>query len=82
MEGGFLFPNGKQNVDWIDHDTLIASREWTPGEVTKSGYAYVVKIADARPAEPARGVPRPAKTDVSAGADRAATARAARPTRC
>jgi len=40
---GFRFPVGKQSVDWVDADTLVAAREWTPGEVTKSGYAYVVK---------------------------------------
>ena len=64
VKGGFFFPNGKQNVSWIDHDTLIASREWTPGEVTKSGYAYVVKIVPrgGAPREVFRGVP----TDVGA----------------
>ena len=62
VEGGFRFPNGKQNVSWIDRDTLIVSREWTPGEVTTSGYPYVVKILK-RGAEP-REVFRGAKTDV------------------
>ena len=62
VEGGFRFPNGKQNVSWIDRDTLIVSREWTPGEVTTSGYPYVVKIVK-RGAEP-REVFRGAKTDV------------------
>jgi prolyl oligopeptidase len=65
VEGGFHFPNGKQNISWIDRDTLIASREWTPGEVTTSGYAYVVKIVK-RGAEP-REVFRGAKTDVQDG---------------
>jgi prolyl oligopeptidase len=65
VKGGFFFPNGKQNVFWVDRDTLIASREWTPGEVTKSGYGYVVKIAarGGAPREVFRGQP----TDVSAG---------------
>ncbi|MFI4965649.1 MAG: prolyl oligopeptidase family protein [Caulobacterales bacterium] len=62
VDGGFHFPNGKQTVRWIDHDTLIVSREWTPGEVTTSGYPYVVKIVK-RGAEP-REVFRGAKTDV------------------
>jgi prolyl oligopeptidase len=65
VDGGFRFPNGKQNVSWIDHDTLIVSREWTPGEVTTSGYPYVVKIVK-RGAEP-REVFRGAKTDVQDG---------------
>ncbi|HEY3947966.1 prolyl oligopeptidase family serine peptidase [Phenylobacterium sp.] len=66
VEGGFHFPNAKQNAAWIDKDTLIVSRPWTPDEVTRSGYAYVVKIVK-RGAEP-REVFRGAKTDVQAGA--------------
>jgi len=62
VDGGFRFPNGKQNVNWLDHDTLVVSREWTPGEVTKSGYPYVVKIVK-RGGEP-REVFRGEKTDV------------------
>jgi prolyl oligopeptidase len=65
VEGGFHFPNGKQNISWIDHDTLIVAREWTAGEVTTSGYPYVVKIVK-RGAE-AREVFRGAKTDVQDG---------------
>jgi prolyl oligopeptidase len=65
VEGGFHFANAKQNANWIDKDTLIVSRPWTPDEVTKSGYAYVVKIVK-RGAEP-REVFRGAKTDVQAG---------------
>ncbi len=66
VQAGFDFPNGKQNISWVNHDTLIASREWTPGEVTKSGYAYVVKILE-RGGEP-REVFHGEKTDVQAGA--------------
>jgi prolyl oligopeptidase len=62
VEGGFHFANGKQNVGWIDRDSLIISREWTKGDVTTSGYAYIVKIVKrgGEPVEVARGV----KTDV------------------
>jgi prolyl oligopeptidase len=42
--GGFILPTSKQEVDWIDADTLIVSRDWGGGTVTKSGYPYVVKI--------------------------------------
>ena len=66
VEGGFRFPNGKQEVRWIDRDTLIVAREWAPGEVTTSGYPYVVKIVK-RGAEP-REVFRGARTDVQDGA--------------
>ena len=41
--GGFDLPRGKQTADWIDQDTLIVAREWTPGAVTHSGYPYIVK---------------------------------------
>ncbi|MBO9558872.1 MAG: S9 family peptidase [Caulobacter sp.] len=67
--GGFVLPEGKQNVSWLDKDTLLVAREWEPGQVTKSGYAYVVKalkrgqaLADAK--ELFRGTP----DDVSASA--------------
>ncbi|WP_140986719.1 prolyl oligopeptidase family serine peptidase [Asticcacaulis tiandongensis] len=43
VEGGFELPEGKQVVTWKDADTLYVAREWVPGEVTPSGYAYVTK---------------------------------------
>ncbi|GGZ26925.1 prolyl oligopeptidase family serine peptidase [Asticcacaulis endophyticus] len=43
VNGGFDLPEGKQVVVWKDKDTLYVSREWTPGEVTPSGYAYVTR---------------------------------------
>jgi prolyl oligopeptidase len=69
IPGGFVLPEGKQNVGWLDKDTLLVAREWEPGQVTKSGYPYVVKalkrgqaLADAK--ELFRGTP----DDVSASA--------------
>ncbi len=41
--GGFRFAPGKQRVDWLDKDTLLVAREWGPGTMTTSGYAYVLK---------------------------------------
>ena len=41
--GGFHLPKGKQNTAWESKDTLIVAREWKPGELTASGYPYVVK---------------------------------------
>ncbi len=43
VDGGFSLPSGKQDVAWLDADTLLLSREWQPGEMTRSGYAFVVK---------------------------------------
>ncbi|MES2894847.1 MAG: prolyl oligopeptidase family serine peptidase [Pseudomonadota bacterium] len=64
VEGGFRLPEGKQEVDWIDRDSLIASREWIPGEVTSSGYGYVVKIVS-RSGDP-KEIFRGEKSDVAA----------------
>ncbi len=43
VSDGFSLPKGKQNAAWIGEDTLLVSREWNPGEVTESGYPYIVK---------------------------------------
>lgn len=43
VPGGFSLPKGKQNAAWAGEDTLLVSREWNPGEVTESGYPYIVK---------------------------------------
>lgn len=69
IENGFSFPEGKQNITWVDRNTLLVAREWTPGEMTNSGYAYVVKrVTRGQPLERAREVFRGEKTDVSASA--------------
>jgi prolyl oligopeptidase len=43
VKGGFVLPKGKQEVSWQDENTLLVSREWKPGELTSSGYPYIVK---------------------------------------
>ena len=40
---GLVLPRGKQRVAWVGEDTLLVSREWSPGELTASGYPYIVK---------------------------------------
>jgi prolyl oligopeptidase len=40
---GFVLPRGKQRIAWADENTLLVSREWTPGELTSSGYPFIVK---------------------------------------
>ncbi len=40
---GFVLPKGKQGVAWTGLDTLLISREWTSGELTSSGYPFIVK---------------------------------------
>ena len=43
VKGGFDIPEGKQNVSWLDKDTLLIAREWGPGTMTKSSYPFVLK---------------------------------------
>ena len=43
VQGGFLLPRGKQDSVWEDYETLLVTREWVPGELTRSGYPFVVK---------------------------------------
>src|SRR5258708_701955 len=43
VEGGFNLPEAKHNVDSIDKDTLAVATEWTPGDVTQSGYPSILK---------------------------------------
>ncbi|KMS56220.1 peptidase [Novosphingobium barchaimii LL02] len=65
VEGGFHIPRAKQGVTWEDADHLLVATEWTPGEVTTSGYPYVVKrVTRGRPFTEAVEVFRGEKSDV------------------
>jgi prolyl oligopeptidase len=64
VTGGFDLPKGKQRQAWADPDTLLVSREWAPGELTTSGYPFVVKaVKRGEPLAAAREVFRGAATD-------------------
>lgn len=65
VENGFRLAEGKQNADWLDADTLVVDRIWTPGDETPSGYAYIAKTIS-RGGE-AKEIYRGQKTDVGAG---------------
>ena len=43
VPGGFTLPKGKQTAAWSGPDTLLVAREWAAGEMTASGYPFVVK---------------------------------------
>ncbi|MEO5761226.1 MAG: S9 family peptidase, partial [Vicinamibacteria bacterium] len=43
VEGGFNLPRGKHRIEWQDADHLLVASEWTPGDLTPSGYPYIVK---------------------------------------
>jgi prolyl oligopeptidase len=65
VEAGFSLPSGKQDVAWQDADTLLVARQWQPGEVTRSGYAFVVKrIKRGQPLDAAVEVYRGTPDDV------------------
>ncbi len=68
VENGFVLPRSKQNVAWLDKDTLLVSRDWGAGTVTKSGYPFVVKRwKRGQPLSEAQEVYRGRESDVSAG---------------
>ena len=69
VPGGFHLPNSKQDVDWLDADTLILDRDWGPGTMTESGYGFVVKtLKRGQSLEQATEVFRGTPKDVATGA--------------
>jgi prolyl oligopeptidase len=67
VEGGFSLPSGKQDVAWQDADTLLLAREWKTGEMTRSGYPFVVKrLKRGQPLNSAVEVYRGSADDVGA----------------
>jgi prolyl oligopeptidase len=70
VKGGFALSKGKQQASWEDANTLLVSREWKPGQLTKSGYSYVVKrLKRGHPLSSAVELFRGTKDDVSASPD-------------
>ncbi len=68
VEGGFVLPHSKQNVTWVDKDTLLVARDWGSGTMTQSGYPFVVKLwKRGTPLDQAKEVFRGTPSDVSAG---------------
>jgi prolyl oligopeptidase len=65
VAGGFLLPRSKQDIAWVDQDTLMVARDWGTGTMTTSGYPFVVKLwKRGEPLEQAKEVYRGANTDV------------------
>ena len=61
VAGGFDLHRGKQGSAWISGDELLVAREWVAGELTESGYPFVVRRLR-------RGEPLAASTEVFRGA--------------
>ena len=69
VKDGFVIPHGKQSSTWEDPNTLLIAREWAPGDLTTSGYPFIIKrLKRGQPLSAAVEVFRGAKSDVSAGA--------------
>ena len=43
VEDGFILPEGKHRLEWLDRDTLLVATDFGPGTLTESGYPYIVK---------------------------------------
>jgi prolyl oligopeptidase len=43
VPNGFTLPSAKQDVAWVDRNTLLVASDWGPGSMTTSGYPYIVK---------------------------------------
>ena len=43
VAGGFVVPEAKSDVTWLDADTLLVGTDWGAGSMTDSGYPRIVK---------------------------------------
>ena len=43
VKNGFTLPKAKVRTAWQGQDTLLIATEWKPGELTASGYPFIVK---------------------------------------
>ena len=43
IAGGFSLPEGKHGFTWLDADTILVATEWEQGQLTPSGYPYIIK---------------------------------------
>ena len=65
---GFHLPKAKTNVTWEDADHALVATEWAPGDLTTSGYPYIVKrLTRGQPLSAAVELFRGEKSDVDTG---------------
>ncbi|WP_085318419.1 prolyl oligopeptidase family serine peptidase [Derxia lacustris] len=68
VEGGFVLPEAKSDIEWIDANTVYVGTDFGPGSLTRSGYVRVVKRwARGTPLADAVTVFEGAEDDVSVG---------------
>lgn len=68
-ERPFVLPESKGGATWVDENTLLVSRDFGPGTLTRSGYPFVVRrLARGGDVATAPEVFRGEESDVSASA--------------
>ncbi len=66
VEGGFVVPEAKSNLGWLDRDTLLVATDWGEGSLTESGYPFILKAwRRGAPLSSATELMRGERTDVS-----------------
>lgn len=43
VDNGFVLPEGKHRISWLDRDTLLVATDFGEGTLTESGYPFIVK---------------------------------------
>lgn len=44
IDEGFLVPDAKSSVSWLDTDTLLVGTDWGEGALTQAGYARDIRV--------------------------------------
>ncbi len=60
VAGGFVVPEAKSGVTWLDQNTLLVATDWGDGSMTESGYPYILRRWT-------RGTPLASATEVMRG---------------
>ncbi|MBK8544551.1 MAG: S9 family peptidase [Caulobacteraceae bacterium] len=60
VANGFVVPEAKSGVTWLDRNTLLVATDWGAGTMTESGYPFVVKRWT-------RGTPLASATELTRG---------------
>ncbi len=43
VDDGFVLPEGKHRIEWLDRNTLLVATDFGPNTLTESGYPFIVK---------------------------------------
>ena len=66
ITNGFVLPKSKQDLAWVDRNSLLVDRDWGTGTMTTSGYPFVVKLwKRGTPLKQAKEVYRGSRNDVA-----------------